>query len=168
MAHLPRTSTPWQHHLACLLLTRCACTSGFRPCDESLSNEKDGMSQLLYPILWHKEKIRSLGTTPISRNTLSECEGHSRSSRRVLEYSRSSSRNSETDSRNAKFHSWNGISRPEQYEHHDSRSNSRSDSRNWREPKDFHLPLHSRSVFFKTWGGPCEPKKSSKKARKPT
>ena len=40
---------------------------------------------------------------------------HSRSSRRVPGHSRSNSRNTETDSRNVKFHSRNGISRLEQY-----------------------------------------------------
>ena len=40
--------------------------------------------------------------------TLSEWKGHSRSSRRVPGYSRSSSRNSETVSQNAKSHSQNG------------------------------------------------------------
>ena len=66
----------------------------------------------------------------------------SRSSRRVPGYSRCSSRNS-------KFHSRKGIPRPEQCENHSSRSNSRSDSRNWWEPKweIFICPIHSRSVF---------------------
>ena len=36
-------------------------------------------------------------------------------------------------SRNTKFHSRNGLSRLDQYETHNSRSNSRSDSRNCRE-----------------------------------
>ena len=65
--------------------------------------------------------VRSLGTTPISGKTLSEWKGHSR---------------------NTKFHSRNGIPRLEQYENHNSRSNSRSDSRNWWEPtwKIFILP----------------------------
>ena len=78
--------------------------------------------------------LRRLGTTPISGKTLSEWKGHSRSSGRVPGYSRSSSRNSETDSRNTKFHSRNGIPRLEQYKSQNSRSNSRSDSRNWWEP----------------------------------
>ena len=75
--------------------------------------------------------IRSLGTTPISGKTLSEWKGHSRSSRRVPGYSRSSSRNSKIHSRNTKFHSRNGSPRLEKYENQNSRSNSRSDSRNW-------------------------------------
>ena len=54
---------------------------------------------------------------------------NSRSSQRVPCYSRSSSRNS-------KFHSRNGIPRIEQYENHDSRSNSRSDSRNVGNPHE--------------------------------
>ena len=78
--------------------------------------------------------LRSLGTTPISGKTLSERKGHSRSSRRVPGYSRSSSRNSKFHSRNTKFHSRNGSPRLEQYENQNSRSNSRSDSRNWWEP----------------------------------
>ena len=78
--------------------------------------------------------FRSLGTTPISGKTLSEWKGHSRSSRRVPGHSRSNSRNSKFHSRNTKFHSRNGLSRLEQYETHNSRSNSRSDSRNCREP----------------------------------
>ena len=77
---------------------------------------------------------RSLGTTPISGKTLSEGRGHSRSSRRVPGYSRSNSRNSKFRSRNTKFHAPNGIPRLEQYENQNSRSNSRSDSRNWWEP----------------------------------
>ena len=58
---------------------------------------------------------------------------NSRSEKAILGapgYSRSSSRNSETDSRNAKLHSRNGISRLEQYENHNSRSNSWSHSHN--------------------------------------
>ena len=78
--------------------------------------------------------FRSPGTTPISGKTLSEWEGHSRSSRRVPGYSRSSSRNSKFRSRSTKFHSRNGIPRLQQYENHNSRSNSQSDSRNWWEP----------------------------------
>ena len=80
------------------------------------------------------ENFRSLGTTPISGKTLSEWKGHSRSSRRVPGYSRSSSRNWKFHSRNTKFHSRNGLSRLDQYETHNSRSNSRSDPRNCREP----------------------------------
>ena len=93
--------------------------------------------------------FRSLGTTPISGKTLSERKGHSRSSGRVPGYSRSSSRNWKFHSRNTKFHSRNGLSRLDQYETHNSRSNSRSDSRNCREPtrKTFICPIHSRSVF---------------------
>ena len=45
-----------------------------------------------------------------------------------------SSRNWKFHSRNTKFHSRNGLSRLDQYETHNSRSNSRSDSRNCREP----------------------------------
>ena len=78
--------------------------------------------------------FRSLGTTPISGKTLSEWKGHSRSSRRVPGYSRSTSRNWKFHSRNTKFHSRNGLSRLDQYETRNSRSNSRSDSRNCREP----------------------------------
>ena len=79
--------------------------------------------------------FRSLGrTTPISGETLSECKGHPRSSGSVPGYSRSGSRNSESDSRNAKFLSRNGISRLEQYENLNSRSNSRSNSHNSWEP----------------------------------
>ena len=78
--------------------------------------------------------FRSLGTAPISGKTLSEWKGHSRSSRRVPRYSRSSSRNWKFHSRNMKFHSRNGLSRLDQYETHNSRSNSRSDSRNCRQP----------------------------------
>ena len=97
----------------------------------------------------HLSWLRSLGTTPISGKTLSEWKGHSQSSRRVPGYSRSSSRNWKFHSRNTKFHSRNGLSRLDQYETHNSRSNSRSDSRNCREPtrKIFICPLHSRSVF---------------------
>ena len=43
-------------------------------------------------------------------------------------------RNLEDDSWNAKFHSWNGSSRLEQHENHNSQSNSQSDSPNWWEP----------------------------------
>ena len=73
-----------------------------------------------------RPSFRTLGTIPIS----GKC---SRSEKAILGalavgYSRSSSRNSETDSRNTKLHSRNGISRLEQDEHHNSRSNSRSDS----------------------------------------
>ena len=102
-------------------------------------------------------KFRSLRTTPISGKTLSEWKGHSRSSRRIPGYSRSSSRNSETDSRNAKFHSRNALSRLEQYENHNSRSNSRSDSRNWWEPtwKIFICPMYSRSVFSRIGVAPA-------------
>ena len=89
---------------------------------------------------------RSLRTTPTSRETLLEWKGHSRSSGRVPGYSRSSSRSSENNSRNEKSHSRKGVSRVEQRENHDSWSNSRSDSRENR-PKDFHLPLRSRSFF---------------------
>ena len=90
------------------------------------------------------------GDHPIFRKTLSEWKGHSRSSGRVPGYSRSSSRNSESDSRNAKFHSRNGISRLERYETCHSRSNSRSNSQNWREPtwKIFICP------YIQNWGGP--------------
>ena len=78
---------------------------------------------------------RGLFARGISRiSTRPSEKGHSRSSRRVPGHSRSNSRNSETDSRNAKFHSRNGISRLEQYENHNSRSKFRSDSRNWWEP----------------------------------
>ena len=54
--------------------------------------------------------------------------------RRVPGYSRSSSRNWKFHSRNTKFHSRNGLSRLDQYETHNSRSNSRSNPRNCREP----------------------------------
>ena len=74
--------------------------------------------------------FRSLGATPISRKTLSERKGHSRSSRRVPGYSRSSSQSSKFHSQKTKFHSRNGIPRLEQCENHNSKSNSRSDSRN--------------------------------------
>ena len=72
-----------------------------------------------------------------------------------------SSRNPETDFWNAKFHSWNGISRLEQYENHNSensRSNSRSHSRKWWEPtwKISFDPAFSE-CFFKNWGGPRAP-----------
>ena len=76
----------------------------------------------------------SLGTTPISGKMLSEWKGHSRSS------SESSGVFSEQLSdfnfhpRNTKFQSRNDILRLEQYENHNSRSNSRSDSRNRWEP----------------------------------
>ena len=54
-----------------------------------------------------------------------------------------------------KFHSRNGLSRLDQYETHNSRSNSRSDSRNCREPtrKISFAPAFSER-FFKNWGGP--------------
>ena len=103
-------------------------------------------SRVATPLAWYKclnsrnaqkclrRVLRSLGTTPISGKTLSERKGHSRSSRRVPGYSRSSSRNWKFHSRNTKFHSRNGLSRLDQYETHNSRSNSRSDSRNCREP----------------------------------
>ena len=54
----------------------------------------------------------------------------------------------------SEFRNW--FSWLEQYENHNSRSNSRSDSPELMgtKTKDFHLPLHSRSVFFKNWGGP--------------
>ena len=55
--------------------------------------------------------LQKLGDHSNFRKKLSEGKGHSRSSRRVPGYSRSSSLNSKTDSRNAKFHSWNGLSR---------------------------------------------------------
>ena len=92
--------------------------------------------------------FRSLGATPISGKTLSDWKGHSRSSRRVPGYSRSSSRNSSSDSRNAKFHSRNGISRLEQYENQFSeqlpeRFSELMDTH----MKDFYLPLHSWRVF---------------------
>ena len=66
--------------------------------------------------------------------TLWERKGHSRSSGRVPGYSRSSSPSSKNNSRNERSHSRNGVSRLEQCENHDSRSNSRSDSRKWWEP----------------------------------
>ena len=81
--------------------------------------------------LWaNSHKNQEPGDHPISGKTLSECKDHSRSSRRVPGYSRSNSQNSKFHSRTTKFHSRNGIPRLEQYEHHNSRSNSRSDSRN--------------------------------------
>ena len=97
---------------------------------------------------------------PIPGKTLSECKGHSRSSGSVPGYSRSSSRSSDNNSRNAKSHSRNGVSRLVQHQNHNSQSISRSDSRNcWEvEPhmKDLHLPMHSRTArFFKNWGGGC-------------
>ena len=57
-----------------------------------------------------------------------------------------------------KFHSRNGLSRLDQYETHNSRSNSRSDSRNCREPtrKIFICPCIPER-FFKNWGGPRAP-----------
>ena len=55
--------------------------------------------------LWWLHKIRSLGTTPISGQTLSEWKGHSRNPGSVPGYSRSSSWSSENNSRNAKSHS---------------------------------------------------------------
>ena len=102
-----------------------------------------------------KKHFRSLGTTPISGKTLSEWKGHSRSSRRVPGYSRSSSRNWKFHSRNTKFHSRNGLSRLDQYETHNSRSNSRSDSRNCREPtrKIFICPC-ILGAFFQELGWP--------------
>ena len=97
--------------------------------------------------------FRSLGTTPISGQTLSEWKGHSRSSRRVPGYSRSSSRNWKFHSRNAKFHSRNGLSRLDQHETHNSRSNSRSDSRNCREPtRKIFIPPCILGAFFQELG----------------
>ena len=71
-------------------------------------------------------------------------------------YSRSNSQSSENNSRNAKSHSRNGVSRLVQPENHNSRSNSRSDSRNCCEPtrKIFICPC-ILGAFFKSWGGPC-------------
>ena len=102
-------------------------------------------------------EFRSLGTTPISGKTLSEWKGHSRSSRRVPGYSRSSSRNSKFHSRNTKFHSRNGIPRLEQYETHNSRSNSRSDSRNLWEPtwNIFICPCILGAFFQELGRSPC-------------
>ena len=76
--------------------------------------------------------------------------------RRVPGHSQSNSRNSEADvSQNAKFHSRNGISRLEQYENHNSPSNSQRDSRNDGHPheKCSFAPAFSER-FFKNWGGP--------------
>ena len=72
-------------------------------------------------------------------------------------YSRSRSRNWKFHSRNTKFHSRNGLSRLEQYEAHNSRSNSRSDSRNCREPtrKIFICPAFSER-FFKPQRRRCD------------
>ena len=105
--------------------------------------------------IWLPFLLRSLGTTPISGKTLSERKGHSRSSGRVPGYSRSSSRNWKFHSRNTKFHSRNGLSRLDQYETHNSRSNSRSDSRNCREPtrKIFICPF-ILGAFFRELGCP--------------
>ena len=88
--------------------------------------------------------LRSLGTTPISGKTL--LKGHSRSSGRVPGYSRSSSRNSETDSRILGMAS------------HDL-SNTKTTilgatlgaipGIDFNHMKDFHLTMHSRSIFSK-------------------
>ena len=77
---------------------------------------------------------------------------------RVPGHSWSNSRSSENNSRNEKSHSRNGVSRLEQCENHNSRSNSRSDSRNCCEPtrKIFIAPAFSER-FFKNWGGPRAP-----------
>ena len=110
-------------------------------------------------IHWNRARMtRSLSTIPIAGKTLSEWTGHSQSSRKVPGYSRSSSRNSEAD---AKFHSRNGISRLEQCENHNSRSNSWSDSRNSWAPtwKILHLPLYSQSVFSRTGVVPARKRK---------
>ena len=92
----------------------------------------------------------------IAGTTLSERKSHSRSSRRVPGHSRSNSRNSKFHSRNTKFHSRNGIPRLEQYENHNSRRNSRSDSRKWWEPtwKIFICPSILRALFFKLGWSP--------------
>ena len=100
--------------------------------------------------------FRILGTAPISGKTLSEREGHSRSSRRVPGYSRSNSRNSETDSRNAKFHSRNGILRLEQKEKTTilgaTSGAIRGVGGNPRERFSFGPAFSER--FFMNWGGP--------------
>ena len=102
--------------------------------------------------------FRSLGTTPISGRTLSEWKGHSWSSWRVPGNTRSSSRNWKFHSWNTKCHSRNGIPRLEQHEHHNSRSNSRSDILKLMgtHMKDFICPSILRA-FFKNWGGPRAP-----------
>ena len=64
------------------------------------------------------------------------------------------------NSRNEKSHSPNGVSRLEQCESHNSRSNSRRDSRNWWEShmKAFHLHRAFSERFFKNWGVPRVPR----------
>ena len=62
--------------------------------------------------------------------------------------SRSSSRNWKFHSRNTKFHSRNGLSRLDQYEAHNSRSNP---------PERFSFAPAFSERFFKNWGGPRAP-----------
>ena len=75
--------------------------------------------------------------------------------RGALKFSRGFSEQLSELAQDTKFHSWNDISRLEQYENHNSRSNSWSDSQ-----IDGHNP-HERCSFalalseclFKNWGG---------------
>ena len=110
------------------------------------------------PLQCNSEFFRSLGTTPNSGKTLSEWKGHSRSSRRVPGYSRSSSRNWKFHSRNTKFHSRNGLSRLDQYETHNSRSNSRRiPGIAANPPERFSFAASFSERFFENWGGPRAP-----------
>ena len=93
-----------------------------------------------------KTILRSLGTTPISGKTLSEWKGHSRSSRRVPGYSRSSSRNSKfiLGIRNL-FSEWHlttwAIRNPQFSEQLPERFPELMGTH----MKYFHLPMHSRT-----------------------
>ena len=93
---------------------------------------------------------------PISGKTLSEWKGRSR---RAPGYTRSSSRKSESHSRNATFQSRNVISRLEQYESHSSREQlpERFPGMMGTHMTRFSFALHSRSFFFENLGAPRAP-----------
>ena len=107
---------------------------------------------------FHRNIFQKPGNHPNFRKNALRAKGHSQSSGRVPGYSRSSSRSSKINSRIAKSHSRNGVSRLEQCESHNSRSNSRSDSRNFGNAHErFSFAPAFSERFFKNWGGARTP-----------